>query len=887
MADTSTSVDARMLKRNLLQNHLLIWLDHHIDDMNLDCSHQIAQLREIMNEVYTFQQMDECLDFLTDIDEQYVYMIIAADLGRRLIPCVHSIEWLDRIYIIDNDETRHSHHLWTTAWPKVRGVFRNTTLVCEDLQVAVKQCNQDSVPISCFNLNGDIDKMNWSLLEPSFMHIQLMISTFLTMKSDDGSLADLVNYCRTTVPLSSCVLDSIDEFQRDYTPSKVIWWYTRKCVAYRMLSQALRLVQVDAIVHMRFFICDLYRQIQKLHKEQHKRCFDQPFTVYRAQRLRKIDFDKLKSNQGGFLSFQNFFSASKTKDMPLLLLESNVETESGLYGVLFTITVDPQMKSTLFADIHEINDIEDEAGILFSIQTVFRIENIVNIDRQARIFEVFLSLTHDDDQRLRAIQTTIEREIMGLTCIRRIADLFIRMEQPDILETLYGNILKQTSEHDEERIECHYYLAFVKNIQGNRKQATYHLRRALSLAQKYLSQNNPKLAAVYSSIAVSYERMGEYASSLFFYEKAVDLQQQLIPENPSDRAGFYNSIGLAYETMGKDSKALTFYEKAIDLQQKRLPFNHPYLAVCFSNVGLMYENLRNKSKASLFHEKANRIHQMVVGANYDQLGLFYHNMATIYKNLGRYPKALSLLRKVMSFQQRKFSSNYVQSVNLYNDIAFVHYKLGEYSQALDFYNTVLDMQQGSRQSKHGDGASTYANMAMVYHQIGEYSTALSLYQRALYGQLKMIPRDHLQLALLYSSIASTYCYMGETCKAKSFCDKALKILLNNSTSMDPLLAISYNHIGLMHQHLGDFRQSFTFCEKALHIRQTTLHTNHPDLAASYLILGTLEYQSNRYAEAMHFLQKSLDIAQLCLPSEHADIRKTLQWIETIRNAMKG
>ncbi|CAF5108452.1 unnamed protein product, partial [Rotaria sp. Silwood1] len=60
----------------------------------------------------------------------------------------------------------------------------------------------------------------------------------------------------------------IDEFQRTYQASKAIWWYTRECFTYKMLNGALRTLNGDIMIRMGFFLCDVHRQIEHLHKQQ-------------------------------------------------------------------------------------------------------------------------------------------------------------------------------------------------------------------------------------------------------------------------------------------------------------------------------------------------------------------------------------------------------------------------------------------------------------------------------------------------------------------------------------------------------------------------------------------------------------------------------------------
>ena len=165
-----------------------------------------------------------------------------------------------------------------------------------------------------------------------------------------------------------------------------------------MLNQALRLLDPEIILMIGFYICDLHRQLERLHQEQIDQHRGELFTVYRGQRLSMDDFAKLSKSIGGLLSFNSFLSTSSEKDVPLMRAISATD-EPDIYGILFVITVDPKLHSTVFANIEKISYFSIEAEILFSMHTVFRIRHVINLKQHDRLFEVRLTLTNDDDRQ--------------------------------------------------------------------------------------------------------------------------------------------------------------------------------------------------------------------------------------------------------------------------------------------------------------------------------------------------------------------------------------------------------------------------------------------------------------------------------------------------------
>ena len=55
-----------------MQNVLLIWLDSNIDDTNEDCHNTISQLRYAVNDVNTYTDGDQCVQFIDTITNNKV-----------------------------------------------------------------------------------------------------------------------------------------------------------------------------------------------------------------------------------------------------------------------------------------------------------------------------------------------------------------------------------------------------------------------------------------------------------------------------------------------------------------------------------------------------------------------------------------------------------------------------------------------------------------------------------------------------------------------------------------------------------------------------------------------------------------------------------------------
>ncbi|CAF1429434.1 unnamed protein product [Adineta steineri] len=766
-----TASYVRQPRQRRATNYLLIWVDASIDQADKDCQNTLTQLKSVVNDVKLCIEPNQCIQVLKKVDKERAFVITSGSLGQYLVPEIHSMPQLDAIYIFCGNKSRHEG--WVQKWTKIKDVHTNIKDICQALQLAVKQCDQDTIAVSFLAVNELSSADNLNQLEPTFMYTQLFKEILLDMEYDRKAIKDLAACCREVFSGNPSELIVINEFERDYNPQRAIWWYTRECFTYKMLNQALRIMNADIIINMGFFLRDVHQQIQQLHEQQVSSYGRKPFLVYRGQGLIKSDFEKLQKAKGGLMSFNNFLSTSKDKEVSCDFAR-RASSKHDMVGILFIMSIDPSMKSTPFAFIKEESYFKEEDEILFSMHTVFRVSAIKQMDKTNHLYQVELQLTSDNDQQLRVLTDRIREEVVDSTGWRRLGRLLLKIGQLNKAEELYNVLLEQTSVDDDKK---HYYacLGYVKRNQGDHEKAIRYYEQGLEIQQKTLPSNHPDLATSYNNIGSVYDSMGEYSKALSFYEQGLEICQKTLPSNHPSLATSYNNIGNVYDSMGEYSKAVSYYEKALEIQQKTLPLNHPDLATSYNNIGLVYNNTGEYSKTLSFYEKALEIREKSLPSNHPSLATSYNNIGMVYNNMGEYSKALSSHEKALEIYQKTLPSNHPLLATSYNNIGSVYYNMREYSKALSYYEKALEIQQKTLSLNHPDLATSYNNIGLVYDEMGEYSKALSYYDKALEIRQKTLPSNHPLLAISYNNIAHVYYDMKDYSKALSYFERALDI----------------------------------------------------------------------------------------------------------------
>ncbi|CAF5146124.1 unnamed protein product [Rotaria sp. Silwood1] len=182
---TTTSRNAVLPQtaRRILQNFLLVWLDANLQESDNDFKNSLQHLRKIVASITTFTDAQQCVNFLSEIKKEKVFMIVSGSLGRQIVPEIEALPQLEAIYVFCGNQSVHDQ--WAKKISKVKGVYTKIEPICQGLEIDRQRCDQAMIPVS---FNGR---------DALFMYTQLLKEALLEIEDDDvKSIKDLVEYCR-------------------------------------------------------------------------------------------------------------------------------------------------------------------------------------------------------------------------------------------------------------------------------------------------------------------------------------------------------------------------------------------------------------------------------------------------------------------------------------------------------------------------------------------------------------------------------------------------------------------------------------------------------------------------------------------------------------------
>jgi tetratricopeptide (TPR) repeat protein len=853
-------------RQRIMQNYVLVWLDANIDKSQEDFRDSLTKLQCIVSTIDTYTDADQCIECLAELQNEKVFMIVSGGLSQTFIPCVHDLPQLDSIFVFNQNETPHEE--WATKWCKMKGFFNHIDLICNGLREAAHLCDQNSVSVSFVSATGTPSNQTLIQIDPTFMYTQLLKEILLEINYDElQAIQEFMKFSRSRCINNPTELSKIEQFERGYHDHTPIWWYTFECsFLYRTLNRALGHLEVDTILNMGFFIQHLHQHIVQLHGEQqpsdpHAAA---PYFVYRGQGLSKDDFEKLKNSVGGLMSFNNFLSTSQEQQVAMDFIES-ARAKANRTLVLFVMVIDPTKiisACSPFARISQVSYFEAEREILFSMNSVFRIVEMKEMeDKNKGVWEVKLMLTSSDsDPEYAALINRLREENTGTTGWTRLGQLLIKLSKYEKAAELYEASI-ETSPDERWKAHYSYMLGLVKFAQGEYVKAISFYENAVKIFQKDLSLNLGDLASSYNNIGLVYWTTGDYPQALLFYEKALEIKQQLLPPNHPNLTSTYNNIGLVYYNMGDYAKALSFHEKAVEIQKIMLPSYHPDLAKSYRCIAMAYDKTGKFKESLEFYDKIIDIQKKSLPPNHPDLATSYNSLGEVYKNMGDYSKALSYYEQALTMKEKYLSAMDPEMAFSYNNIATVYLNTGDYAKALSFYEKTMEIQNKYLPPNHPDIAASYMNIGNMYCCTGEYSMAKSYYEKCVEIQEKILPPEHHDWVPCYYNLGELYYHMENYSAALSSLEHCLKISGTSSENENPISPLAYHCLGKVYQSMNDCVTALHFYQKTLDIRERTLPDKHPDLANTYSSMGDIHRVMGRYKIALLFHRKALDIQE--------------------------
>ncbi|CAF1425163.1 unnamed protein product [Rotaria magnacalcarata] len=621
----------------IIENYVVVWFGRNIDEDR----NSINQIRRAAHSFQLFTDIDELFAFIVKLKDEKLLLILSDPFAQKIVSSIHQTSQLNAIYILSND--RLQDELWIKQFGKIKGTFTHMESICKKLKDKLFLSEEDIIPIE--------------VLDATTIIIQYLIKKILLdeIVYHKKSRKRLIKYARQQ---HANELDTIKEFEENYIPSKVIWWYTRKCFLYVAMNKAFHTHDIEFIIKMGFFIRDLHRQINQSDYEIDNQ---NESIVYRGQGISEHELEMLKNNKNGLLSFNNFLWTNTNRDTSLQFAYS-ARNNPDLIGVLFQMKINSSIKSISLEKLSY--DLNSESGILFSIYTVFRIDEIKQVDE--KIWLIDLILTNDSDQQLQDYFRSVER-IENKTAWQQLGFYFIQINEFDKAELLYRILLQSNATDDSEQLAVlNERLGFLYNKKNNLIDSLLHYKKSLEIYLTISLSDDSSLYSIYLNIGNIFHKQNNLNEAMENYKCALNIILHSLKIDLIKVATVYYHIAEIYNAQGLFIEAIQNYQSSLENELKIAPHRHLTLANTYNRIGAVFYQMKDFITAFSYYEKTLKIQKKYLSLNHSTLAETNYHIAMTFAGLQQYRKAIEYAALAVNIAPHSLESN-DDHIRLYED----------------------------------------------------------------------------------------------------------------------------------------------------------------------------------------------------------------------------
>ncbi|CAF1512603.1 unnamed protein product [Adineta steineri] len=719
-----------------------------------------------------YTDCNRCIDLSKSIRNEQVLLIVSNTLARTVLQEIGHCRSIVSIFILCSD-------------------CQDQESLNSEYDKLVKRClDQDSLLTTVSQTINCLEeyRMTFSLFDqeqrssrdlskdsPSFLWRQMLLHVLKQMLQDDLSKQDMLNKCRENYSFDTVQLEKIDEFQQHYSREKAIEWYIKDCFLYRLLNRALRTEDIDLLYLFRFFIIDLCAEIECEHKRL-KNLTDIPL-LYRGQMISTKEFEQLKKSVGKIISMNGFLSTSRDINVACAFA-SPENIIGGFHSVLFEIKVDPSVKTTVFADISNISQMEQEQEVLFTLNSLFNILS-VDLDPKLEVWKIKLITADDDTENVEKYMKSVERGTnfdSPMVYFGRL--LLYELNQMDRVEKYFNMLLRSLPSDHPDIASVYNWMGVLYDKKGKGKLASEYYQKAYEIRQKRLPPDHSHIAASLFDFASMAEKKKQFDQALSYYEQALTIDEQNYRGDHEHKAEIMKKIGVVYRKKGSFNTAWRYISDALEMFQRILPPRHPHIAMCLRSIGEIYLDQRDFDKAiDYFHQKFQMDEQCLPSDHYYLLGDLDLIVKT-YKMKGDIEMALKFCQQKIDDLKMNLSESHLRVAHTLMTMAKIlmddnpDEALRSYEEALSIFKELFSFD-------HSTITDCLASMASLYLKYHTPDDRLSCLIKVFDSHRRILPSDHVNITKICKTIALCYQEMNNLSEALRYFQKSLFIFQQN------------------------------------------------------------------------------------------------------------
>jgi len=608
-------IPARMIGD--VENFTLAWIGENEEN-------DIILLRRVVNFICTFNDIDALNTFLTKCIHTKIIILLSSDKARSLIYQIYKLTCVHSVYLISTD--KYEQFNWTNGIHEITGVYPTVESLRDHLLKILPQVSSTLIPVITTN--------DRTINDLPFTYGHLLKEKMLCNDDKSDLKKEMLEFCRFHYANNSEEMNNIDEFEKEFIPQKVIWWYTRNSFIGKVLNRGLCTQEIDLLYKMRYVMQCLHKQLKSIGTKNERT------TIYVVLEIPFDNAMKLHENINGLLLFGGFLPGMLQKPQSFTFNE-----DSEQISIIFSINLEPGC----WARVKHLCSSDFNIDVLVNIDTVFRIHSVEK--ENDRHWNVNLESVSHTDYQFKQLTEPLRSQIESPIVLLEISKLLLSTNHYAECDYLAELLFNDESFSGDSTLlaslaAVHHLLGNQDDERGHFKAACLQFFKSLRAFQSFLPPDHPLMSASYNNIGSMFFKDNEYNQAITFHQKALDCQLKSASPDTDAIATYSNNIGAVYFEEGKYSEALKHLQRAAKILEK-LSSVEKILRLCiiYQKIAAIYWRMDKAKEALEYYKKTLEIQLASLPPTAHQISVTYFNLSTAYARIGQIDNAVMSAEK--------------------------------------------------------------------------------------------------------------------------------------------------------------------------------------------------------------------------------------------------
>jgi tetratricopeptide (TPR) repeat protein len=662
LRSSETIVSATPTKATTLPDGVtIVWLDANANCNSNDGYSTKTMLDQIHPSIFIFDGVKNCRDFLSAISNKKsrVFLVVSGKLSTLILPEFKKLPAIDSVFIYCAHPEKYEH-LVIEYFPHVIGVFYQEEALRSCLKIELNNFQKRAAVLHFFEQKQSAIR-DLTYDAASFLWFQLLQKVLMKTTYNANDMKQMLNYCREHYARDDQQQKSffeIDEFEKTYTSTDAINWYTRQSFVYKLINTALRTEDIEALYIFRFYISDLCRQLANEQRKFRVKNQKTPILkLYRGCHMTLEELHKLQETTGGMTSINGFVSTSLQQSVAEQFLSHGSRRRTDVQKVLWIIEADIRMDDVIFAYVAPFSLHSEEEEVLFNIGSAFRIDDVTLHDR-TNIWLVKATATNAGSHAISEYMELIKNDLDETSEKVIFGTLLMDMGKYVTAQHYFEDLIGHTAKNHPDLPAFHYNLGLTYSFQRDLDLAEQNFLRAVEY-QKLNSTKQRNMVRTLNVLGWVHQDNGELSKAMGFYKKAESICAEKLGFDDLANAQTYTYMGRYYLERQQYNESNTYYERALKILRLHLPSQHQRFGIIFNEMGDLRRKRGDPNQALELYQQAETIFRDVLPQHHPCMAYCWSVMGLIFLELNDIEEAQRYHKKALKSYKRVLPPDHI------------------------------------------------------------------------------------------------------------------------------------------------------------------------------------------------------------------------------------